>query len=587
MFLATTANQSYWDKNQELLFLGEWCKKYSQRHIWSKIEHKVLPTHWHNAEKIEERFSYLSSVQEKYLEILAARLNEIHDETHSLRYWRIILGPWLSFFTGIIYDRYLSIKQATDSNLVSNTWLPPIKHEIWVPTDFKSFAKWTTEDDFNLYLYGRIITQLKQIPYITQEAPTLPDQSFQEISSEFNSKLKNVLKKFLETVSENTKGSTTNKVVICNIKVKIWDLIKLYYNLGQFPYLRAPQIMARNFTANEAVRSNLKISQSKNEFENLLEDLIIEQIPTVYVEGYKETCDNANKALPKKPKIILTGTLYDDDAFNIWVAHQTNKGTHLTLSQHGAGYGIAKFIAVETHELEICDQYFTWGWTEKNQTKLVPMRSAILRSNTKYTKPDTIGTILIINHSNPRYFYRIEHVAINLQLPINLGEQERFLKKVSPAVFKILLMRLYPVDYGWDEKKRFTDNFPSLNIYQGSKLLVKQLRKSRLAIHFHNVTTFLETISINFPTVLYFDPIFSPIRLSAKPYYDDLIKVKILHTSPESIANWVNQIYDNPGVWWESPKVQEVKDKFCRHFARTGDNWIAEWKEELLKITKE
>ena len=77
------------------------------------------------------------------------------------------------------------------------------------------------------------------------------------------------------------------------------------------------------------------------------------------------------------------------------------------------------------------------------------MRSAILRSYTKYTKPDTTGTILLINHSNPRYFHQIDNVAVNLQLPINLGKQERFLKKVSPAVFKILLMRLYPVDYGW------------------------------------------------------------------------------------------------------------------------------------------
>ena len=58
-------------------------------------------------------------------------------------------------------------------------------------------------------------------------------------------------------------------------------------------------------------------------------------------------------------------------------------------------------------------------------------------------------------------------------------------------------------------------------------------------------------------------------------------------TSTNSYSTRVNQIYDNPGVWWESPKAQEVKDKFCRHFARTGDNWIAEWKEELLKITKE
>ena len=73
--------------------------------------------------------------------------------------------------------------------------------------------------------------------------------------------------------------------------------------------------------------------------------------------------------------------------------------------------GVMEFpnlVVAETHELEVCDQYFTWGWTEKNQTKLVPMRSAILRSYTKYTKPDTTGTILLINHSNPRYFHQID-----------------------------------------------------------------------------------------------------------------------------------------------------------------------------------
>ena len=81
MFLATTANQLYWVKNQELLFLGEWCKKYNQQHIRSRIEHKVLQSHWHNVVIMEERFKYLQSVQEKYLEILAAKFNEIMVKT--------------------------------------------------------------------------------------------------------------------------------------------------------------------------------------------------------------------------------------------------------------------------------------------------------------------------------------------------------------------------------------------------------------------------------------------------------------------------------------------------------------------------
>ena len=165
MFLATTANQNYWDKEKKILFLSEGCKPYSQKHIWSKINHEVLPSHWNSPEQIEERFYYLKSVYEKYLKILASKLNEIHGENYPLRYWRITLGPWLSQFTEVIYDRYLSITLAKESKLIKDTWIPPIKHEDWVPRNFLSFNSWTTEDNFNLYLYGRIITQLRGIPY--------------------------------------------------------------------------------------------------------------------------------------------------------------------------------------------------------------------------------------------------------------------------------------------------------------------------------------------------------------------------------------------------------------------------------------
>ena len=41
MFLATTANQLYWKKDEKIMFLGEWCKVYDQKHIWSKLDHET------------------------------------------------------------------------------------------------------------------------------------------------------------------------------------------------------------------------------------------------------------------------------------------------------------------------------------------------------------------------------------------------------------------------------------------------------------------------------------------------------------------------------------------------------------------
>ena len=45
MFLVTTADQRFWKTDEKILFLGEWCKIYNQRHIWSNLDYEVLPYH--------------------------------------------------------------------------------------------------------------------------------------------------------------------------------------------------------------------------------------------------------------------------------------------------------------------------------------------------------------------------------------------------------------------------------------------------------------------------------------------------------------------------------------------------------------
>ena len=45
--------------------------------------------------------------------------------------------------------------------------------------------------------------------------------------------------------------------------------------------------------------------QGINEFERLLEDLIVEQMPTSYVEGFKDTRKKVISAFPKKTKIVV------------------------------------------------------------------------------------------------------------------------------------------------------------------------------------------------------------------------------------------------------------------------------------------
>ena len=163
-----------------------------------------------------------------------------------------------------------------------------------------------------------------------------------------------------------------------------------------------------------------------------------------------------------------------------------------------------------------------------------------------------------------------------------------FLKVVSLEVHKLLLIR-FPskTDYRktyWSEKERLRDLYPSLKFYRGKDSMIQQLQGCRICIHDYFGTTWLETLSMNFPTVVFWDLNRVHTLASVQPYLDDLRRLKILHDTPESAAEFVNGIYEDPLLWWMSSELQQVKDKFCQEFARTSKNWLEEWRDEIIEV---
>ena len=117
--------------------------------------------------------------------------------------------------------------------------------------------------------------------------------------------------------------------------------------------------------------------------------------------------------------------------------------------------------------------------------------------------------------------------------------------------------------------------------------MYQQLNESRLCVGTYHSTTDLETLAINYPTITYFNPELNEFRDSAQTYFDELQRVGIFHTTPETAAKKVNEVYEDPLLWWNSKDVQDVRERFCYRFARTSKDWISEWKEELQKIAEE
>ncbi|SVD75286.1 uncharacterized protein METZ01_LOCUS428140, partial [marine metagenome] len=165
MFLALTADHRFWKKDEKILFLGEWCRLYRDREIWSKLDSEKFPYHWDDRKNFLEDYHYLNKLYESFLTAISKKMNEIHGVDRSNRYWRIIIGPWLYHFIQIFYDRYLSISAVINSKKNVQTWLPNLQPETYVPQNFSSFTEYVIGDGYNHYLYGRIISVLGEIPY--------------------------------------------------------------------------------------------------------------------------------------------------------------------------------------------------------------------------------------------------------------------------------------------------------------------------------------------------------------------------------------------------------------------------------------
>ena len=58
-FLITTPLENTWRDDVPVLFLGEWCRRFSQKERWENIDAEVLPYHWDDRDRLHSDYQYL------------------------------------------------------------------------------------------------------------------------------------------------------------------------------------------------------------------------------------------------------------------------------------------------------------------------------------------------------------------------------------------------------------------------------------------------------------------------------------------------------------------------------------------------
>lgn len=580
--LVTTALEETWGQDTAVFFLGEWCKLHARKEKWEAIENSVCPYHWDDRNKLFKDYQYLTELHERLLCDLAIQLNKIHNIDFNVRAWRILAGPWLGYFTQILFDRWCMIQYAGQSDQQLKTVILEGKEGSMVPYDMNHFYTFFLNDEWNYFIYSCI---LAEFPCIEQlKSPWLTNTSPNHNTAAYTSK-KNLRQKIIQIYNKvacflNGK----NALLLINTYLSWKNYINLSFRFKQLPVLEGLDKPV-NAVVNTTERKWVLKGESYSSFEVFARKIIPQQIPVAYLEGFMELYARAEKMnWPAHPKVIFTAISFNaNDVFKMYAARHIQKSTALVIGQHGGHYGIGKWFFNEEHEIAISDKFLSWGWIKSNEPRVVKV-GQLKSKKPKGISHSTQTELLLVTATLPRYSYFMYSIMVSSQWLNYFNQQCEFVDKLSGSIRHKVTVRLYKNDFGWNQLHRWKERFPELNYDEGQINIDEHITKSRLFVSTYNATSYLESFTMNIPTVIFWDPGYTEIRDSAIPYFEDLKRVGVFHETPESAANHINEIWNDVDTWWNSVEVRNVVNRFTRNFCDLSDQLVDNVEKELREL---
>lgn len=590
MFLATTALEEFWNKEENLFFLGPWCLPYENRSKWNSLNYTVLPSLWDDRDLWHSTTNYLENRYEELIGDITQYLNSVHGVSHKSRYWRILLGPWLRRYLHTVYDRYCHLKEAFQRH-------PDLETYVLDPLDFKTvadtaeFSELVRSDEYNLMLFSQILraqghkfpvrrlgrswNQSRNMAEVRQT--TLPRRVLRSGKRALNSLV-------VRATAIVIKSPTIALCVMYLTTSEVWRLA-LRSRLTAAPLrLEGSWSYPAPTPSNSEARNRLANLPSPDDFSRIFAKTLPANFPTLYLEGYKSAKDDTLKRYPKFPKVLtsLTGW-YFDEHFKFLAAEASEIGTRLVAFQHGGAYGFLEYVPEEFHETSISDSYMVWGWANgsNNQRNLPSPKLApsigIHRSNSKHDSKDRV---LFVTIAGPQYLLRFISMPVGAQLEEYFDWGLRFIEANTQTTRQKIIWRPLHIDYGWGVKKRVTDKFPNVE-WDDGRPYRDRLKSSRVVVLDNPITTFLEALIANVPTILFWDRELWEVRTAAEPYCENLRQAGILWDNPEEAASKLESIYDDPWAWWGKKEVQETRERFVKQYALSSKNWASHFARAL------
>ncbi len=589
-FLATTALDEFWDKTQPILFLGNWCTAYFNKSVWENLDAELLSFSMLDKNS-DEVTNHLYSIYHKMMPQLAAWLNKIHQTDNTLRYWEILIGSFLFSHIKTTHDRYMrlehSYQQYPDLETIGLS-----EDAFYTPLNTNDYYQLVLSSDlFNLQMISRIIYFTFSKNIIFKDASWNADiiDHCQQHQYRLLTKIKiNIL-----WIIAKFRGSGAVALLHNDFSKKetLWLMFRSFFKIipivkrtccyeNKLSYLRSK--------INVEIRRELATLSEQDAFIRCIFNQLVIDFPKSFIENYVDECKMSQKNYPCFIKAVVGVPSIGHDGLKIWLAKNIENGTKRIELQHGGGYGILKSLSRAFWDYQHSDFFIAWGMDSSKKIIAAPAIT-ICQQKKIQKKIENNKLVLWITTEFSRYpWCEVKHL-LGAPHYENLYYQWQLtvLNLIDPNIFSVMIMRLRHTNFS-DSWQLIQKEFPALNIYKPNSRgsFYQQIRTAKLLLIDNLNTTFLFALALNIPCILFWSNCIWTIDEKAACYFDALHSVGIYHSTPESAAQMINRVYDNPFEWWYGDEVQQARKQFCDYFTMDSEDWLKKWKDILMAFTK-
>jgi len=589
--LVVTPREETWGTDEPLVFLGPWCKLPEKRHVWDARHHETVPFHWDDPETLKRDYDYLQALHHDLLRHLAAALNRLHQRECSVRYWQILLDPWLLTYLAVMFDRWeclrFAFEQYPDLEMRGSrddaATLPPFS--------YGEFIRQVVSDEWNRSICCRIVAGAYSDNYcIHRNACDIPrGSSGAGVASERQFSLP---ARFFRA-ADRFVGRLVVRYDVVFIKsyFDAQSLFRLNLALGQVPRLFLEEFNWPSDRADSAPagadRAELNIEwKPRSSFELFLSRSLVGDLPGCVVESYRQLCERAERVPIKTKTIVTANAHWYDTSAKFWCAEQIERGVKLVILEHGGSFPAYKELF--DFEEDIADVKGTWFEPYHPKHVKVPPSKLVRRMNGRlpsFRSSPEREYCAIIENAYPRWVYRAHFrsmAAQTLEVPALIG---RWYAALDDLVRASVRLKPYPPadSVYWNTRELYKEMLGEGNVLAEPRI-ERVFELSRVIVCTAPETVFSEAMISGLPTILIYPARFFARHPVADSLLDTLRAANVVFHDPLSAAAHINAIWAEPGLWWSQSDVMKARQAFQRQALYVGDDWLKEWTAFLNNV---